>query len=768
MRVIRGDIPQEERWRVLVLFAPGAALDVTWRLGVTLAQANAGQIVALILLEAGASLSDQKEAEETLARVEETASSEDIDVQALLVETSDLEEALRHLVKEANLDLLLFTPEDGRLPELGKLPCTTAVVYRDEPAEEKAGSAWSIRRILVPTTGGMDTAHTLSLLLPLTPELQITALYVARRGYAGFAELGRVEHNLERMLNYVGAAERIQTKTVFSDSPASALQREAQDYDVLVLSVPLGKPLDHVWFGDAVQDVVRQVAQPVAMVQAPQGQFKLFLRRLDWSVQRVMPRLGPRERDETRERISRSARPSLDFFTLIFLSTAIAAFGLLIDSGAVVIGAMLVAPLMSPIVGTGMSIVLGDTHFLRLSLGTVLRGVLLAILVGFLSGLLQTQQPLTNELLARTQPSLFDLGVALFSGLAGAYALSRSDAAGALPGVAIAAALVPPLATVGISFAGGYWRQGLGALLLFVTNFVAISFATASVFLILGFRPSVGQKLERAMQARTFRMAFVLLVVVGAILFLTTYNLAQALAFEARIHEVTRDRVDRLCQVIGFEDRSLNCSTSLANLTVSGALNQENSPLQLDVIARSTQQIPHAAVVDLQEQIGIDVQRPITLTLTVINVTELSPVIPPTFTPTPTATNTGTPDPTATATNTPTPSPTPTATATGTPTAVPATPTPTPTPTLTPTPTATPRTAIVTYPYGLNLRAAPSTSSASFGLLEQDTVVILLEGQETADGFEWQQVNVDGQVGWVAVPFLQLPATATPTPTATP
>jgi hypothetical protein len=173
-------------------------------------------------------------------------------------------------------------------------------------------------------------------------------------------------------------------------------------------------------------------------------------------------------------------------------------------------------------------------------------------------------------------------------------------------------------------------------------------------------------------------------------------------------------------------------------------------------------------VVDLQEQIGIDVQRPITLTLTVINVTELSPVIPPTFTPTPTATNTGTPDPTATATNTPTPTPTPTATASGTPTAVPATPTPTPTPTLTPTPTTTPRTAIVTYPYGLNLRAGPTTAAASFGLLEQDTVVILLDGRETADGFEWQQVNVGGQVGWVADQFLQLPATATPSPAATP
>jgi uncharacterized membrane protein len=80
----------------------------------------------------------------------------------------------------------------------------------------------------------------------------------------------------------------------------------------------------------------------------------------------------------------------------------------------------------------------------------------------------------------------------VFSGLAAAYALSYSNAAGALPGVAVAAALVPPLVSAGIAFAVGQPREGLGALLLFGTNFVAISFATAMVFLALGYRPAVG------------------------------------------------------------------------------------------------------------------------------------------------------------------------------------------------------------------------------------------------------------------------------------
>ena len=216
----------------------------------------------------------------------------------------------------------------------------------------------------------------------------------------------------------------------------------------------------------------------------------------------------------------------------------IAALGLIVDSPAVVIGAMLVAPLMSPIVGTGMAIVLGDARFLRLSLVAVLRGVALAVAVGALSGLLYLDRPLTAELLARTEPTLLDLAIALFSGLAGAYALSNSDAAGALPGVAIAAALVPPLATVGISLTTGHEQEALGALLLFTTNFVAISSATALVFLILGFRPRIARRERHSARARNVRIAMMLLGIIAALLTTTTYRLARNSRLESHIRSV--------------------------------------------------------------------------------------------------------------------------------------------------------------------------------------------------------------------------------------
>src|SRR5690606_24636484 len=122
----------------------------------------------------------------------------------------------------------------------------------------------------------------------------------------------------------------------------------------------------------------------------------------------------------------------------------------------------------------------------------------LAILVGMLTGLTALSRPFSDEILARTQPNLYDLAIALFSGAAAAYALSFSQAAGALPGVAIAAALVPPLATVGITLVAGlaalisgqtadgweYLEDSLGALLLFTTNLIAISTAASFVFFV--------------------------------------------------------------------------------------------------------------------------------------------------------------------------------------------------------------------------------------------------------------------------------------------
>ncbi len=180
----------------------------------------------------------------------------------------------------------------------------------------------------------------------------------------------------------------------------------------------------------------------------------------------------------------RSAEPSLSFYVLLSLSGAIATFGLLANSAATIIGAMIVAPLMGPILGIAFSTVMGNRRLLKRSLLSVITGVLLVIAISVIISALTGLNSLTSEILARTTPTLLDLGVALAAGTAGAYAKSRRDISDALPGVAIAVALVPPLSVVGVGIANNMSAVTIGSLLLFLTNLVGIVFSGSTVFLL--------------------------------------------------------------------------------------------------------------------------------------------------------------------------------------------------------------------------------------------------------------------------------------------
>jgi len=179
------------------------------------------------------------------------------------------------------------------------------------------------------------------------------------------------------------------------------------------------------------------------------------------------------------------------FVVLIVLSALIAAFGLINDSAAVVIGAMLIAPLMTPMLGSAAAIVEGWPRRFAETFAIVIFGALMAMAVGFIVAVvlprLYDGSPLPGEILARTAPNLVDLGIALAAGAAGAYIMIRSEASSALPGVGIAVALIPPLATVGITAGVGERDLAFGALLLFITNLLAIVLAAGITFSLAGF-----------------------------------------------------------------------------------------------------------------------------------------------------------------------------------------------------------------------------------------------------------------------------------------
>ncbi|MFT5201423.1 MAG: putative hydrophobic protein (TIGR00271 family) [Candidatus Aldehydirespiratoraceae bacterium] len=185
---------------------------------------------------------------------------------------------------------------------------------------------------------------------------------------------------------------------------------------------------------------------------------------------------------------------ALRFSALTMLSASIAAFGLLADSGAVVIGAMLVAPLMTPILAAAAAMVRAKNRELLIALLVIALGTVLAILVGFAisafaSDAVRGTADLPGEVRARTFPGLLDLGIAVTAGAAAGYILPRRSATSALPGVGIAVALVPPLVTVGITYELGAWAESRNALLLYLTNLAAIVFAASIMLILSGFRP---------------------------------------------------------------------------------------------------------------------------------------------------------------------------------------------------------------------------------------------------------------------------------------
>ena len=234
--------------------------------------------------------------------------------------------------------------------------------------------------------------------------------------------------------------------------------------------------------------------QSVPTGDAPSGRLRAGLEGL---LSRAGQQFDPeRRREIISELFSMWNDPQISirrFAVLMSLAVIIATLGMRDDSEAVVIGAMLVAPLMTPVLAVAVAIVMAwPARLWRSALliaGATVGAVALSYLIQWIFSAGSTGTVLPDALTARTNPRLVDLGIALAAGAAGAYVQMRREALSALPGVAVAVALVPPLAAVGMFLQLGEYSDAVGALLLYVTNLTAIIFAAAVLYLISGFSP---------------------------------------------------------------------------------------------------------------------------------------------------------------------------------------------------------------------------------------------------------------------------------------
>lgn len=264
-----------------------------------------------------------------------------------------------------------------------------------------------------------------------------------------------------------------------------------------------------------------------------------------------MPTLAHQDIDVMRDAVffdgPEAGRRLSRFWILLVLAAIIAAAGVVADSTATVIGAMIVAPLMIPIQGTMLAVVLGDRPNLARSLGLVVTGAAAAMGIGFMVGLLiinDVTAATNSQVAGRVSPALIDLLAALATGIVGSIALARRDISDTLPGVAIAISLVPPLSVVGLTLESGEPSQALGALLLFVTNVAAI-LATGTVVMALygahraASRP--GQPGPTVNRRNAIATIALLGIVVLVPLTISSINIAHDTTEQANVHDVTSD-----------------------------------------------------------------------------------------------------------------------------------------------------------------------------------------------------------------------------------
>ena len=225
-----------------------------------------------------------------------------------------------------------------------------------------------------------------------------------------------------------------------------------------------------------------------------------------------------------REAIRESTGLDRPFVLSNFAATVIACAGLIGDSSATIIGAMLVATLVGPIMGIGLALVDADIRLLRRGLVALMAGAVMVLAISFLLGSAALESTPTQEMLSRTSPRLLDLIVALASGAIGAYAVTTRRLSAAIVGVSIAVALVPPLAAAGIFASRGQWILGQGALLLAFVNMVAIQVGASIALWCCGYR-GVARGERGSLAALLRRQVLSLLLMVVLVASLTVHGL---------------------------------------------------------------------------------------------------------------------------------------------------------------------------------------------------------------------------------------------------
>ena len=323
----------------------------------------------------------------------------------------------------------------------------------------------------------------------------------------------------------------LRKRIITGSQPAREILGLVTADDLLVLGFSQKTDFERQITNDVSNQLLDQAPGPVILIsQVERGRGLRGV--IEHSIARFNPRLTQVEQAEMLWSAQKNASSSLDYLVMIVLSAALATLGLLTNSAAVIIGAMLVAPLMSPLSSVSTGLASGILQLTRRASLSLFQGVTLALLISLAMGALLPIDTPTEEMLVRGSPNLLDAAIALVSGGVAAYATARKGIPAALAGVAIAAALMPPICTIGLGLALNYIDLASGASLLFLANIAFIIAAQYITFLWMGMRPSQEREGKSHRHLRVWRL---MLVVIALLVLLVFGRLGSQAVDEAHI-----------------------------------------------------------------------------------------------------------------------------------------------------------------------------------------------------------------------------------------
>jgi uncharacterized hydrophobic protein (TIGR00271 family) len=278
--------------------------------------------------------------------------------------------------------------------------------------------------------------------------------------------------------------------------------------------------------------------------------------------------LNLKEGEDDREKTLETVKKNISFkganLWILACAIIVASVGLNVNSTAVIIGAMLISPLMGPIVGAGFALGIYDFSLLKKSLRNLLNATVVSLVVSTLYFYLSPFKDVQSELLARTAPNIYDILIAFFGGVVGVIAVTRSEKGNPVPGVAIATALMPPLCTAGYGIATAQWTFFLGAFYLYCINCVFIGIATFLIIKYLNY-PAAKQIDEKHQKRVKYTIAFLITAMLAPSSYLA-YSLYREQQFKKNVNLFIDDEFSSKGYTVVYKKTDFNAQNKKLEL----------------------------------------------------------------------------------------------------------------------------------------------------------------------------------------------------------